>query len=84
MTAPWGGKQAWLVDVDHLTPWAIGVHNAAANNYRFSRANGPIVLGHGYSWRLKIKWNTGSDGFVQGWLDGRQLVNLPGSDDQGG
>jgi hypothetical protein len=22
MTAPWGGKQAWLVDVDHLTPWA--------------------------------------------------------------
>jgi hypothetical protein len=21
MTAPWGGKQAWLVDVDHLTPY---------------------------------------------------------------
>jgi Polysaccharide lyase len=137
MTSPWGGKLAWLVDVDHLTPWArflgttedwsgkfmfpstgnpngfpkewhagvlwehhtetetghhiaidgstprgsrirFGVHNAAANNYRFSWANAPIVLGHWYSWRLKIKWSTGSDGFVQGWLDGKRLVNYRG------
>jgi Polysaccharide lyase len=137
MTSPWGGKLAWLVDVDHLTPWArflgttedwsgkfmfpstgnpngfpkdwnagvlwehkteteighhiaidgstpggarirFGVHNAAANNYRFSWANAPIVLGHWYSWRLTMKWSTGSDGFVQGWLDGRRLVNYSG------
>jgi hypothetical protein len=137
MTSPWGGKLAWLVDVDHLTPWTrflgttedwsgkfmlpstgnpngfpkdwhagvlwehhtetetghhiaidgstprgsrirVGVHNAAANNYRFSWANAPIVLGHWYSWRLKIKWSTGSDGFVEGWLDGKRLVNFSG------
>jgi Polysaccharide lyase len=45
------------------------------------RALGPsaIVHNHWYSWRLRIHWSGGADGFVQMWLDGVQIANWPGA-----
>ena len=137
MTAPWGGKQAWLVDVDHLTPWSsflgttedwagkltfpragnpegfpvhwwsgllwefhtetvsghhiaidgrnpkkprlrYGVYDPRTDEYQFTWFPKPIVFDRWYSWRLRVKWSTGPDGFVRGWLNGRRVMDYVG------
>lgn len=136
MTAPWGGKQAWLVDVDHLTPhdsflgtvekwsgkfmfpssgnpngfprhwhagllWEWHTESMSGNHFAidgwsfaqprlrfgvvkpdgsyhffFSRKN--IQFDHWYSWRIKIKWSYGSDGFLEAAINDELRVNHTG------
>ena len=41
-------------------------------------APAPIEYGRWYSWRIQLKWSSGSDGFLKWWLDGQQLANWTG------
>ncbi len=48
------------------------------NNRRKALAPGRIRFDHWYDWRWQIKWSTGPDGFVNFWLDRRQIVSWLG------
>jgi Polysaccharide lyase len=37
-----------------------------------------LVYGRWYSWRIQLKWSSGSDGFIKWWLDGRLLADWTG------
>jgi hypothetical protein len=57
----------------------FAVHDGRVDgDYRFSYFPKPIRFDHWYSWRLKVKWSYGDDGFVQGWLNGRLMANVSG------
>ena len=45
---------------------------------RRRRYPAPIEYGRWYSWRIQLKWSSGSDGFLKWWLDGQQLANWTG------
>jgi hypothetical protein len=49
---------------------AIGIHLPPfGNNYAFTWLANPIQLDHWYKVRFQIKWSTGSDGFINIWID---------------
>ena len=45
---------------------------------RKALAPAALVYGRWYSWRIRLKWSSGSDGFVKWWLDGRLLADWTG------
>jgi Polysaccharide lyase len=45
---------------------------------RKALAPAPLVYGRWYSWRIQLKWSSGSDGFIKWWLDGRLLADWTG------
>jgi hypothetical protein len=45
---------------------------------RKALAPAALVYGRWYSWRIQLKWSSGSDGFVKWWLDGRLLADWTG------
>jgi chitodextrinase len=48
----------------------IGIHLPPfGNNYAFTWLANPIQLDHWYRVRFQIKWSTGSDGFINIWID---------------
>jgi chitodextrinase len=58
---------------------AIGIHLPPfGNNYAFTWLPSAIELDHWYKVRFQIKWSTGSDGFVNIWIDDVQRVNRAG------
>jgi Polysaccharide lyase/Fibronectin type III domain len=38
-----------------------------------------LVYDRWYSWRIQIKFSSGSDGFIKWWLDGQLLADWPGA-----
>jgi Polysaccharide lyase len=45
---------------------------------RKALAPAALVYGHWYSWRVQLKWSSGSDGFVKWWLDGQLRADWTG------
>jgi Polysaccharide lyase/Fibronectin type III domain len=45
---------------------------------RKALAPAALVYGRWYSWRIQLKWSSGSDGFVKWWLDGQPLADWTG------
>jgi hypothetical protein len=47
-------------------------------NKRKALAPAALVYGRWYSWRIQLKWSSGSDGFIKWWLNGRLLADWSG------
>ena len=45
---------------------------------RKALAPAALVYGRWYSWRIRLKWSSGSDGFIKWWLNGRLLADWTG------
>ena len=56
----------------------FGVHDPTTDGYRFSYFANRIRFGRWYSWRMKIKWSEGRDGYFRGWVDGRLVASSDG------
>jgi hypothetical protein len=48
------------------------------HNRRRALAPRRIQFDHWYDWRWQLKWSTGTDGFVDFWLDGKRIVHWTG------
>jgi hypothetical protein len=57
----------------------FGIYDPTTDGYRFVNAPDRIQFGHWYSWRMKIRWSTGRDGYFRGWLNGRLLATSDGA-----
>ena len=52
--------------------------NAGNRDGRKARMSSPIQYDRWYDWHWQIKWSTGSDGYVNFWVDGQQIAAFRG------
>ncbi len=52
------------------------VYDPATQWYREARARTPVRYNHWYSWRVRVKWSYGLDGFFKGWIDDQLIANF--------
>jgi Polysaccharide lyase len=55
-----------------------GVYDPRTDDYRFTWFKKPIVFDRWYTWRLRMKWSTGSDGFLRSWVNGKKVMDYVG------
>jgi len=56
----------------------VRTFDANSNWTRKAKSAAPLVLDRWYDWRWQIKWERGSVGFANFWLDGQQLAAWTG------
>jgi beta-lactam-binding protein with PASTA domain len=62
--------------------WVSGgptVVNGPTDPGFYSVAIGPVTKNVWYDFMYHVKWSSGSDGFFQAWLNGKQLMNYSGA-----
>jgi len=72
------GLHLALDNTSFSTPrFRLGVYTGP-NTYKIYNSQTSVSFDRWYAWRLRVKWSTGSDGFVQGWIDSEQVVDYSG------
>jgi chitodextrinase len=52
--------------------------NTGPNTFKSYWSQTSVAYDRWYSFRLRIKWSSGSDGFLQGWIGNEQVVDYAG------